>query len=265
MKCEETAHDCRLCRVELDRVSVALGGDALLSDVSMHIHCGQLTALVGRNGAGKTTLIRALLGLVPYTGKIRHVDAAGRDLSTLTTGYVPQQLPFDREMPLSVCDLIAATLSRAPVWLGVRKKTRQTVLDILTAARAEGLIDKRLGALSGGEIQRVLLAMALSPMPDLLVLDEPVSGVDQNGLQLFLDTVSELRLRHHMAILLVSHDWALVRRYADSVALIDRRVLRVGTADEVFSSGEFSEAFPRGGDGETGAGVPARGGDGDEG
>ena len=88
--------------------------------------------------------------------------------------------------------------------------------------------------------------MALSPMPDLLVLDEPVSGVDQNGLQLFLDTVSELRLRHHMAILLVSHDWALVRAYADSVALIDKRVLRAGTTKEVFASEEFRRAFPRG-------------------
>ncbi len=250
MKSDHAHHDCRLCRIELEKVSVSLGGDTLLSDVSMHIHCGQLTALVGPNGAGKTTLIRALLGLVPYNGKIRHVDAAGRDLSSMTTGYVPQQLPFDREMPLSVCDLIAATLTNRPVWLGVRKKAREQVLTILTAARAEGLIDKRLGALSGGEIQRVLLAMALSPMPDLLVLDEPVSGVDQNGLKLFLDTVSELRLHHHMAILLVSHDWALVRKYADSVALIDRRVLRAGTTDEVFASEEFKKAFPRGDEGD---------------
>lgn len=246
MKSDLAHGDCRLCRIELENVSVTLGGDTLLSSVNMHIHCGELTALVGRNGAGKTTLIRALLGLVPYGGKIRHVDASGRALSSVTTGYVPQQLPFDREMPLSVCDLIAATLTRAPVWLGVGRKIRGKVLEILTAARAEALIDKRLGALSGGEIQRVLLAMALSPMPDLLVLDEPVSGVDQNGLRLFLDIVNELRRRHHMAILLVSHDWALVRKYADSAALIDKRVLRAGTTEDVFSSKEFSQAFPRG-------------------
>ena len=104
-------------------------------------------------------------------------------------------------------------------------------------------MDKRLGALSGGELQRVLLAMALCPLPDLLVLDEPVSGVDQNGLSLFLQTVSALRRTHHMAILIVSHDWQLVRKYADSVVLLQRRVLDTGTPEAVFSSPAFEETF----------------------
>ncbi|MBR4360744.1 MAG: metal ABC transporter ATP-binding protein [Clostridia bacterium] len=234
---------CSLCRIELDKVGVTAGGETLISDISFHIHCGQLTALVGPNGAGKTTLIQALLGQRPHTGQIRHVDADGHDFPVPRIGYVPQQLPFDREMPLTVRDLMAASLARRPVWTGVSKKTRQQVVQALSETQAEALIDKRLGTLSGGELQRVLLAMALCPLPDLLVLDEPVSGVDQNGLSLFLQTVSALRKSHHLAILMVSHDWDLVRRYADTVILVRQKVLRAGTPAEVFSSPEFEETF----------------------
>ena len=243
MKREHDHESCGLCRIELDRVGVTAGSDVLLSDISFHIHCGQLTALVGPNGAGKTTLIRAILGQRPHTGQIRHVDAEGHNFPAPRIGYVPQQLPFDREMPLTVRDLMAAALARRPVWLGVGKATGERVRQALAEINAEGLMDKRLGALSGGELQRVLLAMALNPLPDLLVLDEPVSGVDQNGLSLFLQTVLSLRKAHHMAILLVSHDWELVRRYADSVVLVQQKVLRVGTAAEVFSSPEFEKVF----------------------
>ena len=235
--------NCRLCRIELSHVGVTAGADTLLEDVSFHIHCGQLTALVGPNGAGKTTLIKALLGQTPHTGVIRHVDADGHDFPAPRIGYVPQQLPFDREMPVTVCDLMAASLSRRPVWLGVSKTVREQVRRALRETEAERLMDRRLGALSGGELQRVLLAMALCPLPDLLVLDEPVSGVDQNGLSLFLQTVSALRRTHHMAILMVSHDWQLVRKYADSVVLLQRRVLDTGTPEAVFSSPAFEETF----------------------
>jgi len=234
---------CSLCRIELDHVGVKAGADVLVQDISFHIHCGQLTALVGPNGAGKTTLVQAILGQRAHSGTIRHVDAAGHTFPAPRIGYVPQQLPFDREMPLTVCDLMAASLSRRPAWLGVGKAFREKIHDALKETQAASLIDKRLGTLSGGELQRVLLAMALTPLPDLLVLDEPVSGVDQNGLSLFLQTVSALRETHHMAILMVSHDWDLVRRYADCVILVQQKVLKAGTPQEVFSSPEFANIF----------------------
>lgn len=243
MKHEPGHGACALCRIELENVGVTAGADTLLSNISFHIHCGQLTALVGPNGAGKTTLVRALLSQTPHTGHIRHVDAGGHDFPAPRIGYVPQQMPFDREMPLTVCDLMAAALSRRPVWTGVGKKTREGVRQALLETQADGLMNRRLGALSGGELQRVLLAMALAPLPDLLVLDEPVSGVDQNGLSLFLQTVSALRRTHHMAILMVSHDWELVRQYADSVILLNQRVLCAGTPEEVFSSPAFEKTF----------------------
>ena len=99
------ADNCKLCRIALENVSVVRGGQTLLQDVSMHIHCGQLTVLIGQNGAGKTTLIRALLGEYAHAGTIRHVDGEGRDVAHMRTGYVPQHLEFDKEMPVTVEDL----------------------------------------------------------------------------------------------------------------------------------------------------------------
>jgi len=112
------ADNCKLCRIALENVSVVRGGQTLLQDVSMHIHCGQLTVLIGQNGAGKTTLIRALLGEYAHGGTIRHVDGEGRDVAHMRTGYVPQHLEFDKEMPVTVEDFLAASLTRRPGWTG---------------------------------------------------------------------------------------------------------------------------------------------------
>lgn len=235
---------CGLCRIELEHVSVVAQGDTLLQDVCLHLHCGRLTALVGPNGAGKTTLVRALLSQIPHSGTIRHMDDKERVLRSVRTGYVPQQLPFDKMMPVTVTDFLAASLTRRPVWTGVGKKTKEAVQSALALAQAEHLQRRMLGQLSGGELQRVLLAMALTPTPDLLILDEPVSGVDQNGLYLFLDTVEQLKRSRHMAILLISHDWSLVRKYADEMVLLNKTVLCEGRPETVFGCETFREAFP---------------------
>jgi len=240
---ERHEKSCGLCHIALENVSVVRDRQEILSQVTMHFHCGQLTALIGQNGAGKTTLLKALMREIPFTGRIRHEDHQGRDIPHLRTGYVPQHLDFDKEMPATVQDFLACAFSPRPVWLSISKKTQELVKKSLAAVNAEDLLLSPLGKLSGGELQRVLLALALSPAPDLLVLDEPVSGVDQNGLALFLNTVLELRAQHHMAILLVSHDLSLVEKYADYVVLLDKQVLCAGSPQEVFSSPEFSKAF----------------------
>ena len=234
---------CRLCHIDLNGVGVVRGGQTLLRDVNLHIHCGQMTVLIGQNGAGKTTLVRALLGEVGHTGSIRHINEQGVDIHHLRTGYVPQHLQFDREMPVTVEDFVAAAFTRRPVWTGISKATREEVREALAQAEAQDLMRTPLGRCSGGELQRVLLALALRPLPDLLVLDEPVSGVDQRGLKLFLDTVSGLKKSHHLAILLVSHDLNLVREYADQVALVDGTILLQGPPDYVFASPEFDRVF----------------------
>ena len=234
---------CKLCRIEVDKLTVSFGAQTPLKDVSLHIHCGELTALIGTNGAGKTTLLRALLGQIEYTGTIRHLTSDGRPAADLRTGYVPQQLEFDRSSPVTVMDFMAGSLSRRPVFLGVSKKARERVLAALERTHCAQLADRTLGALSGGALQRVLLALALTPQPDLLILDEPVSGVDSNGLEAFYQTVDELKRTNHMAILLVSHDLDVVRRYADRVVLMQGTVVKQGTPEAVFDSNEFEQVF----------------------
>ena len=139
-------------------------------------------------------------------------------------------------------NLISA--SPLPCHRFVGKKTREQVLQALRGVHAGELIDRRVGLLSGGELQRVLLALALTPVPQLLILDEPVSGVDQNGLVMFLDTVTRLKHQVHMAVLLVSHDWDMVRHYADRAILLEKKVLAEGTPEQVFASDAFDRAFP---------------------
>ena len=234
---------CRLCRIEVDKLTVSFGAQTPLKDVSLHIHCGELTALIGTNGAGKTTLLRALLGQIEYTGTIRHLTSDGRPAADLRTGYVPQQLEFDRSSPVTVMDFMAGSLSRRPVFLGVSKRTRERMLAALERTHCAQLADRALGALSGGELQRVLLALALTPQPDLLILDEPVSGVDQNGMETFYQTVDELKHRNHMAILLVSHDLSVVERYADRVVLMQGTVIKQGSPEVVYDSPEFEQVF----------------------
>ena len=151
-------------------------------------------------------------------------------------GYVPQKIDFDVSAPISVLDLFAASMSAWPVFLGYSRRFREQVATGLTVVKAEHLLDRRLGELSGGELQRVLLAMALNPNPDLLLLDEPISGIDVRGKELFYDLVSNLRQNYDLSIILVSHDWSLMSQYADRIVFLDRTVQFCGKPNEVFSN-----------------------------
>lgn len=236
-------NSCGLCSIEMKNISVISGEDTLLDNVNLTFHCGELTALIGKNGAGKTTLLRTLLGERHYKGKISFTDHHGTVLPTPKIGYVPQHLDFDKSMPVSVSDFIAAAKRGNAVWFGKNKKMKESIRNMLDEMECGYLADRRLGALSGGELQRVLLALATDPVPDLLVLDEPVSGVDMAGLDLFYKRIMELRDEQHMAVLLVSHDLGLIRKYADKVVLLDKTVVAEGEADDVFQTEAFREAF----------------------
>lgn len=237
-------HECGQCCTHIDNISVTLDRHPVIEDVSLHLHCGELTTIVGPNGAGKSTLLRALLGEVPHTGSIHFhpVFRPGRE-DAPAIGYVPQKLEFDRFSPLSVSDLFAASTSRVPIPLGCRKSVRNSALAALENAEAGGLLDRRLGNLSGGELQRVLLALSLTPLPNLLLLDEPVSGIDLPGRELFYRTVSELRHRFDLSILMVSHDLAGIAAVSDRIVFLDRRVVCIGSPKEVLANTDFRHAF----------------------
>lgn len=239
-----SSEDCtKLCCTKIEDFSVKIGRTEVFSNVNIHIHCGQLTALIGPNGAGKSTLLRAILGEVEHTGKLHYIDAKGEHTGHPIIGYVPQSLRFEANSPTSVLDIFMACISGYPIWLCSARSLRARVLKSLIRVKAEYLIDRRLGALSGGELQRVLLALALDPAPDLLLLDEPVSGVDQNGLELFYEIVEDLREKEDMAIILISHDLNLVAKYADQVVLLNKKVICNGTPTEVFNDERTKKIF----------------------
>lgn len=224
-----------LCCTKIENFGVRKGQLDILQNVNIHIHCGEMTAIIGPNGAGKSTLLKALLGEIPHTGELKFMGTGGIRGDMPVIGYVPQHLDFDPGTPTSVLDLFIASCSGKPAWLFKPSNIKRRATEGLSKVKAEHLLNRRLGALSGGELQRVLLALALNPVPNLLLLDEPVSGVDQGGLELFYNTVSDLRSNYDLSIILVSHDLELVAKYADRVVLLNRTVITSGTPGQVFN------------------------------
>jgi zinc transport system ATP-binding protein len=235
---------CGLCCTKIENLNVTLGKFEIIKNVNLHIHCGDLTAIIGPNGAGKSTLLKAILGDIPHSGELIFLDAKNKRTGKPLIGYVPQKLEFDTSSPMSVFDLFASVQTKIPVWFTHSKHLWKNVQEVLDKVDVGHLIKRRLGALSGGELQRVLLALALDPVPDLLLMDEPVAGIDQNGLQMFYKTVSELRENYDLSIILVSHDLNLVAQYADRVVFLNNKTVEsCGTPKEVFNDRKVIETF----------------------
>lgn len=241
--CENSMGCCGYCCTKIENFGVKVGRTQILQNVNLHLHCGELTAIIGPNGAGKSTLLKSILGEIKHEGSVVFAGANGEAAGRPVVGYVPQQLEFDTAAPLSVRNLFTSCMSRKPAWQGVSKKLNKRIIDCLDRVQSEKLIDKRLGALSGGELQRVLLALALEPIPQLLLLDEPVSGVDRKGLEVFYEIVSKIRKEYDLTIILVSHDLDLVRKHADRVVLLNRTVILNGTPEEVYTNKRMHETF----------------------
>ena len=232
----------RSCCLKVAHLGVSMGDQVILEDVNFHLHCGEITALIGPNGAGKSTLFRTILGQLPHSGEIDFQRAGGKHTRPLI-GYVPQSPSFDRGDPVSVLDLFIASIADWPVFLPTPKKLRERVLRCLSRVHGEDLLDRAMGALSGGQLQRVLLALALEPVPHILILDEPLSGVDIEGERQLLDMLDEVRQQYDLSILLSTHDFATLEEYADKVILLQSSVLKSGPPREVLSSHEFRDVF----------------------
>ena len=230
------------CCLRIQNLNIHIGDNKILEDVNLHVHCGEMVALIGPNGAGKSTLLKAILGQQEYDGVIAFSSPGARDRRP-RIGYVPQSPAFDPGDPLSVADLFACCMSRRPAFLGLGKAMRENVIECLDRVHATDLIDKRVGTLSGGELQRVLLALALEPLPNILILDEPLSGVDVEGIHTLMDMLDEIRKEYDLSILMTTHDFSSLSRYADQVVLIDHGIKKQGEPNEVLSSQEFRTAF----------------------
>lgn len=234
---------CGLHCTKIENLSVKIGKEDIIKDVTFDIHCGELLMLIGRNGAGKSTLLKSILGEIEHEGTVSFIDMKENKKKKIKIGYVPQNLNIERDMPTTVYDMFASYISNKPVWLFKDKNLYKKIKENLKLFGAEKLIDKRVGNLSGGELQRVLLSIATAPVPNLLILDEPVSGIDRNGIKDFYEILARLKKDYDMSIILVSHDLDLVQKFADRVILLDKTIVKEGKAEEVFKSKEFIERF----------------------
>lgn len=213
--------------IRLTDVSVTRAGQSVLESIELSVRPGEIVTLIGPNGAGKTTLVRAVLGLLkPDSGEVWRK-------SKLRIGYMPQKLHIDATLPLSVLRFLRL----------VPGVDRQRALAALTEVGAEKVIDSPLQGISGGEMQRVLLARALLREPELLVLDEPVQGVDVAGQAELYALITTLRDRHQCGVLMVSHDLHLVMSTTDQVVCLNRHVCCSGHPEQVSSDPAFVELF----------------------
>lgn len=232
------------CCLRIQNLAVRIGKEQILSDVSMHVHCSEIVAVIGPNGAGKSTLLKAILGQQEYSGVISFAVPGQRNRRP-KIGYVPQSPTFHPGDPVTVADLFACCMSKRPAFLGISKTMREKIMCCLDRVHGEELIDKRVGTLSGGELQRVLLALALEPLPNILILDEPLSGVDTEGITVLMDMLDEIRQTYDLSILMTTHDFSMLTKYADQVVLVDHTVLSQGSASEVMNSEGFLRIFHR--------------------
>ncbi len=227
--------------VRLENVFVDQDGLTILDNVTAWVPKGSHTAIVGPNGAGKTTLLLAILGQTAYRGRIR--IECGPNGRPARIGYVPQRFAFDRNLPLTVLEFMVMGRQRLPLWFGRGRKHSTQARELLSAVKIDGLENRRLGALSGGEIQRVLLALALQQDPDLLVLDEPATGLDLQGEHIYCELLDELRRHIGFTQLIVSHDLATVTHHATHVICLNRKVAAEGPPRNVLTHETLTAIF----------------------
>ncbi len=217
-------------RITFDGVNLQLSGNAILRDVNLSIEPGTIHCLIGPNGGGKTSLIRCLLGQMPHTGTIAVDWNKGE-----TIGYVPQFLDFDKTLPISVTDFMSMICQQyRPAFAGLGKRHRARAGAALDRVGLGGKRKARLGSLSGGERQRVLFAQALIPAPSLLILDEPMTSMDEVGEDIFVAVIKELAAAG-VTIVWIAHDLAKVRATADQVSCVNRTILLSGRPGEVLT------------------------------
>jgi ABC-type Mn2+/Zn2+ transport system ATPase subunit len=229
--------------IDVRDVHVRLQNNPVLRGVNMKIPRGEAVALIGPNGSGKTTLLRCLLGLQKIDrGEILFFGDKRRDLSKV--GYVPQKLVLDRSFILSVREFLALRLKQTRHWFWHRHSvTDAQICRTFEEIGISTLLDRPIAALSGGQLQRVLIAFSLLTNPEVLLLDEPTAGVDTPGEQSFYELIGQIQKTHGLTVILVSHDLSMVYRYASWIYALNGVICCEGTPEHVMNADSLREAY----------------------
>ena len=223
--------------IEIKNLTLTLSNTKILKNINLTVEPGKIHCLVGPNGGGKTSLLRSILGQVPYEGEI-YISYD----KTKIIGYVPQYLDFEKSLPITVENFLSIVYQQKPCFLGVSGKYRKTIDDLL---KRIGMYEKRkrlVGNLSGGEKQRLLLAEAIYPEPDLLILDEPFTGIDKIGEDYFKSVIKDLKNKG-VTILWIHHNLKQVIEMADTVTCIKKEIQFSGEPKKVLDEEKILTVF----------------------
>jgi zinc/manganese transport system ATP-binding protein len=234
----------------LDGIGVRLGGRQVLSDVTFSLEKGDFTGIIGPNGAGKTTLLRVILGMTEASGGRVLVDGEPLNRKALhnkdraAIGYVPQKLVIDPDMPLRARDVVSLGLDGHRLGFGFPSRQRRELVDAALAdVGADGYADARVGELSGGEQQRVLIAHALISRPKLLLLDEPLANLDLRSEQEIVTVLGKLAREHEISVLLSAHDMNPLLGVMDRIVYVANGHATSGPTDEVVTSEGLTKLY----------------------
>jgi zinc/manganese transport system ATP-binding protein len=233
--------------IELDQAAVRLGGRTIWSDVSITVHQGEFVALLGSNGAGKSTLVQAVLGLVPLSAGRASVLGRPAGQANSRVGYLPQRRSFDETTRIRGVDIVQLGLDGTrwglPLPGRARARDAARVAEVIELVGAAGYARKPIGALSGGEQQRLLIAQALVRRPELLLLDEPLDSLDLPNQASVAALVRRVCAEEHVAVVLVAHDINPIVTYLDRVVYLAGGTAVEGTPEDVISSETLSRLY----------------------
>ena len=219
--------------LKVENLSVSFGDFNVFHDISFEVKKGEAIAVVGPNGSGKSVLFRAILGFIPYSGQVEWTREA-------KIGYVPQRFFVDSNFPISVGDFFS-----------FKTKSKQETIEALRSVGITGderhlhhhVLSKKLGALSGGQFQRVMIAWAIVNKPDILLFDEPTSGIDVGGEETIYNLLHKLQTQNRLSLMLISHDLNIVYHYADKVMCLNKEMVCFGEPHVVLDPTSLSKLY----------------------
>lgn len=224
--------------LEVKNLSVTLEKETILKNISFNVFAGEALAVIGPNGAGKTMLFRALLGLIPHEGDV--VWQKGVRL-----GYVPQKFFVERTIPLTVHEFFL--LQSKHFWFPKHTFLDHLKHELALVGLTENILQKPLGELSGGQMQRLLISWAMLNHPDVLLFDEPTAGIDVGFEETIYNLIHKMQDERNTTILLISHDLNIVYRYAQKVLCINKEMICHGSPEEILTPEELVRIYGAGG------------------